>query len=435
MSSSPFVDPSIPSERSSARGRRKIRDRIVELRRVKASALAPNPKNWRRHPDRQRSALKGLLKQIGFADALLAREEAGQLILIDGHLRQSLDPEAVVPVLVLDLTREEGDVLLASLDPLAGMAQPDPGALAELLSTVQAENAAVRAFLDEVAASAGLPRMAGLTEPDDVPALPAVPDSRPGDLWVLGEHRLLCGDTRSPEDLARLMDGERADLLWTDPPYGVSYVGKTPQALTIQGDTAPGLEALLTESFAAIDPHLRPGAALYVAHAAGPPSLVFAARFVAQGWRLHQTLVWVKDVMVLGKTDYHYRHEPLLFGYKPAPGRWGRGAQGWHGGNDQTSVFEVPRPKLQREHPTAKPVELVGQCLANSSGAGEAVLDPFLGSGTTLIACEQLGRRGFGMEVDPAYCDVVVRRWESFTGSRAHRMPLRPASPRRRRKS
>ena len=140
------------------------------------------------------------------------------------------------------------------------------------------------------------------------------------------------------------------------------------------------------------------------------------------GWELRQTLVWVKDAMVLGHADYHYRHEPILYGYKPGPGRWGRGHQGWHGGNDQDSVLEVPRPTTSRDHPTAKPVELITRCLANSSAPGEVVLDPFAGSGSILIACEQLGRSARLIEIDPIYCQVILDRWQAFTGKRAVRV-------------
>jgi DNA modification methylase len=157
-------------------------------------------------------------------------------------------------------------------------------------------------------------------------------------------------------------------------------------------------------------------------HPAGALSSVFLTKFLGARWRLHQTLVWVKDRMVLGHADYHYRHEPLLYGYKPGPGRWGRGHLGWHGGNDQDSVFEIPRPQASRDHPTAKPVELIARCLTNSSEAGEAVLDPFAGSGSTIIACEELGRSAFVCELDPAYCDVTRTRWEAFTGQEAVRV-------------
>jgi DNA modification methylase len=165
-----------------------------------------------------------------------------------------------------------------------------------------------------------------------------------------------------------------------------------------------------------------PGAALYVAHPAGQLSVNFALAFQGSGWKLHQGLVWVKDRMVLGHADYHYRHEPILYGYKPGPGRWGRGHQGWHGGNGQDSVLEVPRPAASREHPTAKPVELIIACLAISSARGEVVLDPFAGSGSTLIACEQLGRVARLVEIDPGYSQVILDRWMAFTGVSAVRV-------------
>jgi site-specific DNA-methyltransferase (adenine-specific) len=211
-------------------------------------------------------------------------------------------------------------------------------------------------------------------------------------------------------------------VLWTDPPYGVGYVGKTRDGLSLANDDPGGVEGLLGRSFAAIDGVLRPGAPLYVTHPAGPHAVTFGERFLGAGWRLHQTLVWVKDRMVLGHADYHYRHEPILYGYKPGPGRWGRGHRGWHGGNDQDSVMEVPRPAASREHPTAKPVELIARCLRNSSLPGQVVLDPFAGSGSTLIACQQLGRRARLVEIDPSYCGVIVDRWRAFTGDEAVRI-------------
>ena len=147
---------------------------------------------------------------------------------------------------------------------------------------------------------------------------------------------------------------------------------------------------------------------------------MFAEAFIAQGWRLHQTLVWVKSRLVLGHSDYHYRHEPVLFGYKQgASGRRGRGGRGWYGDNSASSVFDVPTPTRNADHPTSKPVALIEPMLRNSSRTGEIVLDPFLGSASTLIAAQRLGRRCFGMDLDPCYVDVAVRRWELLTGKQA----------------
>ncbi|MEO6043371.1 MAG: ParB N-terminal domain-containing protein, partial [Tepidiformaceae bacterium] len=206
----------------------------------------------------------------------------------------------------------------------------------------------------------------GLTDPDAVPPLPEEPITQPGDLWLLGPHRILCGDATNPHDVTIVMDGQLAACMWTDPPYGVSYTGGTKKKLTIQNDDPDGIASLLEASFAAVNDSLAPGAALYIAHPAGPGSVTFGRAFLAQGWRLHQTLVGVKSKLVPGHSDYHYRHEPILFGYKPGySGRRGRGSNGWYGGNSASSVFEVQTPARNEDHPTSKPVALIEPMLQN----------------------------------------------------------------------
>jgi len=254
---------------------------------------------------------------------------------------------------------------------------------------------------------------------DEVPALRKEPRTRSGDLYELGPHRLLCGDAQDPRSYERLLAGAEASLLWTDPPYGVDYEGKTRARLRIENDRARGLRSLLERSFATADTALTPGAPLYVCAPAGALIVPFIESFQAANWELRQALVWVKDAMVLGRSDYHYRHEQLLYGFKPAKGRLGRGGRGWYGTDAETSVLEVPRPKASREHPTMKPVELVELALRNSSRRREIVLDPFCGSGSTIVACEHTGRRGFGIELDPRYCDVICDRYAALTGARA----------------
>lgn len=391
-----------------------VRNRITGLRWVNATELLPNEKNWRRHPESQTVALRDVLERIGYADALIARDAPEGLVLIDGHLRRELALEGPLPVLVLDVTEEEAETLLASLDPLASMAIPDAEALRSLLETAVVP--------DDL-----LAHLAPSLETDWTPVgaedeIPDAPEPRvsPGEIWELGRHRLMCGDATRAEDLGRLLGGTKATLLWTDPPYGVGYVGKTPQALTITNDDPAGVGSLLRAAFGAVDEVLAPGAALYVMHPAGPQSVTFALGFIGAGWLLRQTLVWVKDRMVMGHGDYHYRHEPILYGYKPGRSS-GRGRRGWTGGNDQDSVFEVPRPAASRDHPTAKPVELIARCLQNSSAPRARILDPFCGSGSTVIACEQLGRVAYALDVDPAYCDVALTRWERLSGRRAVR--------------
>jgi DNA modification methylase len=379
--------------------------------------LLANPRNWRVHPKEQQAALGELLDQVGWVQDVIVNQRTGHVV--DGHLRVSLAiarQEPSIPVVYVDLSPEEEALVLASLDPLAAMAVTDEEMLRGLLAEVLPE-AALGDMFDEMI---GVHKQ-GKTDPDAIPEAPE-PRTKPGDLWLLGEHRLLCGDATKPVDVERLMAGELAACLWTDPPYGVDYKGKTAEALTIRNDTAGGLAALLTAALANAGEVLESGAPFYIAHPPGPLSATFWNVVAAIGWQIHEGLVWVKDTMVLGHADYHYRHEPILYGWKPGPGRSGRGmheGSRWYGDHSQTSVFEIPRPKASEEHPTMKPVELLTGCLANSTRPGDAVLDTFLGSGSTMIACEQLGRRCYAMEIGPRYVDVAVRRWEEFAGREA----------------
>jgi DNA modification methylase len=262
-----------------------------------------------------------------------------------------------------------------------------------------------------------------LNDPELIPDLAMTPRVAVGDRWALGSHELICGDAQDESTVARLMGDSRADALVTDPPYGVAYEGGTKRRLRMANDTRDGLRELLTGAFRAADAVLNPGAPLYVFHPAGRNSLIFAEAFCGQGWDLRQGLVWVKEHFVLGRSDYHFAHEPLLFGYKPAErGRLGRGGRGWFGGNAASSVLYARSPHANPEHPTAKPVSLIETLLRNSTRRGYIVLDPFLGSGSTLIAAERLGRRCVGIELDPKYADVAIRRWEQASGQVAERI-------------
>lgn len=275
---------------------------------------------------------------------------------------------------------------------------------------------------------------------DEAPPAPEIPETRPGDVWILGAHRLVCGDSTDPAVLARLMGDERADCLWTDPPYGVEYVGKTKDALRIENDGAAGLGELLRDAFAAVAGVMRHGAPLYVAHA-DTERVTFETAFKAAGFLFRQNLIWVKNTIVLGRSDYHYQHEPILTGQapeEPAPaaggdelkehtpvlygftpggaGRLGRGGARWYGDDSGSTVIEVPKPPANREHPTMKPVDLILPMLRRSVRRGGIVLDPFGGSGSTLIAADIRNAQARVVELDPRYCDVICRRWQQFTG-------------------
>jgi DNA modification methylase len=295
-------------------------------------------------------------------------------------------------------------------------------------------------------------RIAPPGDPDFVPEPPPEPVTRPGDLWILGEHRVLCGDATRAADLQRLTDGRFCDAMWTDPPYNVAYEGK---AGKIANDdlSATDFARFLVSAFSAAAQVLSPGAAVYVAHA-DTEGLAFRRAFRDAGFKLSGCLIWVKPSLVLGRSDYQWRHEPILYGWKPGA------AHRWFGGRAKTTVFDQPgapvrvmpdgtvqvdvggqvlvisgrelkveahegsviraeKPARNAEHPTMKPVGLILEMLENSTRRGDVVLDPFGGSGSTLIACHRSGRSARLTELEPRYADVIVERWQTFTGLRA----------------
>lgn len=264
-----------------------------------------------------------------------------------------------------------------------------------------------------------------VTDPDDLPPIPADPSmtrTAVGERWRLGPHRLLVGDATDVLAVTDWLAGDMPDCIWTDPPYGVSYVGKTADALTIQNDDGLDLPALISGAAETWRAVCRPGAPFYVASPAGPQFADFAAGLAAGGVDWRQTLVWVKNTMVLGRSDYHYRHEAIFYGFVPAPsgsGRLGRGGDAWHGENNATSTLFHDKPAASEEHPTMKPVSLISECLLNSCRPGGLVLDTFGGSGSTLIAAHVNDRRAALVELDPVYADVIISRYEKATGDEA----------------
>ena len=289
-----------------------------------------------------------------------------------------------------------------------------PG-LADLLAEVDElagtgfEQADLKALLSELSDNTPLLE-------DEVPALPVEPRTKLGDLIALGRHRLICGDASDLETLSRLHGNRSSNLLITDPPFGIDYAGKTDARLKIANDNEAQLTTLLRRAFAAVDPVLLPGSAFYAFHMSGSAGRPLEQALAERGWKPRQQLIWAKDAFVLGHGDYHQRHEEISYGCKAGSRRFGRGGQSWYGGNDQSTVLEVPRPRASRSHPTTKPTELLAIFITNSSRPGEIVLDPFAGSGSLLIACHQLGRDARLVELDPRYCDVIIERFERLTG-------------------
>ena len=371
---------------------------------------------------------------FGQQKPIVVQRRGRRTVVVDGNhqlkaARQlGWDKIAVSPFKVKDAktgrvragTVAEADAYALAVNRTADLGVYDDALLAKMIESISHDAdlmaAASYSHNDLLALLNGAPKL-GLTDPDDVPE--SAPAKRRGDLWLLGPHRVLCGDSTVPADVERLMDGTKASILWTDPPYGVDYVGKTKRALTIENDGAADLPELLGRFMAAATVVLEPSSPFYIAAPAGPLFAVFLRAVAEAGWRYHQEIVWRKDQMVLGHSDYHYIHEPLLYGYLPGPGRPGRGAHDgsrWYGDHSQVSVIDCPRPKRSEEHPTMKPVALIERCLGNSSRPGSSVLDLFGGSGSTLIACEQTGRVAYLCEIDPRYVDVTCRRYQEHTG-------------------
>lgn len=244
--------------------------------------------------------------------------------------------------------------------------------------------------------------------------LPAEPKSKLGDIYQLGNNRLMCGDSTVLEDIEKLMGGEQADMLLTDPPYNVNYEGKTKDKLKIKNDQMgnDNFRQFLTDAFSNADMVMKPGAVFYIWHADSEGYNFRGACFDA-GWTVRQCLIWNKNSMVMGRQDYQWKHEPCLYGWKEGAGHL------WASDRKQTTVINFDKPTRNDMHPTMKPIPLFDYQIKNNTKGGDVVLDLFGGSGTTIMACEQNGRRGYSMEYDPRYVDVIVDRWEKFTGAKA----------------
>lgn len=264
----------------------------------------------------------------------------------------------------------------------------------------------------------------GETDEDDIPTPPKECRVRPGDVYVLGEHRLKCGDCTNLTHVEDLMVGEKADMMWTDPPYNVALGMETPEQAKARNRRVDGLVVMndkmtdedfrtfLTDFYTNACMVTKPGGGMYVAHA-DSEGYNFRGAAVDSGWLVKQCLIWKKSSLVMGRQDYQWIHEPILYGWKEG------GSHSWYSDRKQITVLEFHKPSRNPDHPTMKPVELVEYCLTNSSKQGDIVLDPFGGSGTTLIASEKLRRCARLIELDPRYCAVIIKRWMEYTGKMA----------------
>jgi DNA modification methylase len=387
--------------------------------------LLPYVRNARLHSDEQVAQIAASIAEFGFVNPCLVGADG---VLVAGHGRLAAARKlglTTVPVVVLDhLTPTQRRALVLADNRLAELATWDDALLRVELEALQDEGFDLDLTGFDADALAELlageePDHEGQTEDDAVPDVPEEPVSQPGDVWLLGPHRLVCGDATTAEAFALLLpDGERADMVFTDPPYNVNYANSAKDKL--RGKHRPILNDALGEGFydflydalALINAHAR--GAIYVAMSSSELDTLQAA-FRAVGGHWSTFIIWAKNTFTLGRADYQRQYEPILYG-------WSEGAERhWCGDRDQGDVWQIKKPAKNDLHPTMKPVELVERAIRNSSRPGDVVLDPFGGSGTTLIAAEKAGRVARLIELDPKYTDVIVRRWQDWTGKQATR--------------
>ena len=408
-----------------------IRDRIRELRRVPAGELRANPRNYRTHPEPQRAALRGILAEVGLADALLAYDTPDGLTLVDGHLRLEECGDQVLPVLVLDVTEAEADKLLLTLDPLAAMAEADASKLDALLRDVQTAAPALADMFTDLAEQAGLldGEPAEVTE-DEVPEPPPQAVTRRGDLWILGRHRLLCGDSTKADDVARLMAGSKADLCFTSPPYNLGKSvglrnGARSGAASAYNDMEDAGEEwpAMMRAFIKLSLSVSNSVAVNVQMLAGN-KVDLLDLFGEYASRTVDVAIWVKTnpppAMAEGVMTSAFEFVWLLSG-EEKPTRKIAGASFNRGEFSNVFSSATASGHDASVHGAVFPVAVASRFIGGWSQPLATVYEPFCGTGTTLIAAEQLGRTCYGMEISPQYCDVIVARWEKLTGKKAIR--------------
>jgi len=389
----------------------------VKITQKKVSELIPYVNNSRTHSDEQVAQIAASIKEFGWTNPILVDGSNG---IIAGHGRlmaaRKLGYEEVPTIELKDLTETQKKAYIIADNRLALNAGWDNEILTIELNDLLADGFALEMLgFDPKELNALLePEVVeGLTDEDEAPTVPVEAKTKPGDIYQLGKHKVMCGDSCSVTDMEKLCD-QPVDMWLTDPPYNVAYEGKTKDALTIQNDSMNDdqFRQFLRDAYVTADLVMKPGAVFYIWHA---DSEGYNFRGAAQdaGWKVRQCLIWKKSTMVMGRQDYHWKHEPCLYGWKEGAGHL------WATDRKQTTILEFDKPSRNGEHPTMKPVALFEYQMLNNTKGGDIVLDSFGGSGTTLIAAEKNGRVARIMELDSKYCDVIVKRWEDFTGKKA----------------
>jgi DNA modification methylase len=377
--------------------------------------LIPYARNARTHSEEQVAQVAASIVEFGWTNPILAGADG---VVIAGHARLAAARRLrmdEVPVIVLDhLSETQRRALILADNRLALNAGWDEEMLRVELASLQEDafsldlvgftNEELEELLRDPDETHG-----GLTDEDSVPDQQKKAVTVSGDVWVLGEHRLLCGDATSSDAIATVLAGGLADMVFTDPPYNVAYEGKTARKLKIDNDALGGkFYEFLREACANMIAACK--GAIYVCMSSSELHTLYRA-FSDAGGHWSTFVIWAKHHFTLGRSDYQRQYEPILYGWRKGVDHF------WCGDRDQGDVWSIKRPMANLEHPTMKPVELVERALRNSSKTRDTILDPFGGSGTTLIACEKTGRQARVIELDPNYCDVIIRRWQAFTGA------------------
>jgi DNA modification methylase len=393
---------------------------------IAIDSVHPDTANARKHNEKNMDAIVASLHRFG-QRAPIVVQKSGMIVRAgNGRLAaaKSLGWSHIAALIVDDSSVDATAYAIAD-NRTAELAEWDTETLAALLNSLDDEDLKVTGY-DQAELDQMLAELAPMeVTQDEVPEAPINPITKTGDLWLLGDHRLLCGDSTKAEDVERLMAGAKADMMVTDPPYNVEYEGNYIQSGRIlkkeqkvwsggiANDNLDNFGEWLACVFAASDAAIEIGAAIYIWHPPGEDGKYFWAAWPYDEWHFQVDLVWNKKSLIISRWDYKPQHEPCMYGWK------GKN-RSWIGPNNEPTVWDIPRQQgasgEKRDHPTQKPVECMARAIRNHDGS---VYDPFLGSGTTLIAAEQLGRKCYGMEISPQYCDVIVKRWEASTGKKA----------------
>ena len=385
-------------------------------------SIIPNPKNPNTHPEEQIQLLSNIISSQGWRMPIVVSTRSG--FIVKGHGRLEAAKAAGMESAPVEYqnygTEAEEYADLIADNRIAELSIIDEEMLKELLAEMEEEYQELTGYsedeltdlLNELESETASYTE---TDADDFEVEPpAIPTAKRGDIYQLGRHRLMCGDSTDPDDVYTLMDGETCSLLITDPPYNVNYEGGTDEKLTIQNDNMDdkSFRLFLASAFKCADNVMKPGAAFYLWHS-DSEGYNFRGACRDNDWKVRQCLIWRKNSLVLGRQDYHWQHEPCLYGWKDGA------AHLWNSDRSQTTILDFDKPSRNGEHPTMKPVDLFSYQIQNNTKKNDYVLDLFGGSGTTLVACEQLDRVSFTMELDPRYVDVIVRRYEELTGQKA----------------